>query len=162
MWLAGIAALVGAAAVAATAVIARAAPEATPANEVTTWNAIAANTLVAFPGPAGGAGHALQIHLAMTQGAVYDAVNAIQPRHHRPYLLKRRFAATASKEAAIATAAYQVLSDIVATVPERIPFPNRASLLQSLAAQYATSLAAIPDRRSRRTGSRRGMLRPRR
>jgi hypothetical protein len=145
MWLAGIAALVAAAAVAATAVIARAAPEATPANEVTKWNAIAANTLVAFPGPAGGAGNAIQIHLAMTQGAVYDAVNATEPRHHRPYLLKRRFAATASKEAAVAAAAYRVLSNIVATVPERIPFPNRASLLQSLAEQYATSLAAIPE-----------------
>jgi hypothetical protein len=145
MWLAGIAAPTAAAAVAATAVIAFAAPEATPANEVTKWNAIATSTLVAFPGPAGGAGHALQINLGMTQGAVYDAVNAIEPRHHRPYLLKRRFAATASKDAAVATAAYRMLSNIVATVPERIPFPNRAGLLQSLTAEYATSLAAIPD-----------------
>jgi hypothetical protein len=116
-----------------------------PGNAVTEWNLIAGNTLVAMPGPAGGAGHALQVHLAMTQGAVYDAVNAIEPRHHRPYLLQRRFAATASKEAAAATAAYRVLSNIVATVPERIPFPNRASLLQALEAAYATSLAAIPD-----------------
>jgi hypothetical protein len=114
-------------------------------NTVTEWNLIAANTLVAMPAPAGGAGHALQINLGMTQGAVYDAVNAIEPRHHRPYLLQRRFAATASKKAAAATAAYRVLSNIVATVPERIPFPNRTSLLQSLATQYATSLAAIPD-----------------
>jgi hypothetical protein len=114
-------------------------------NAVTEWNLIAANTLVAMPGPAGGAGPAIQISLAMTHGAVYDAVNAIEPRHYRPYLLERRFAATASKDAAVATAAYRVLSNIVATVPQRIPFPNRASLLQSLAAQYATSLAAIPD-----------------
>jgi hypothetical protein len=114
-------------------------------NAVTEWNLVAANTLVAMPGPAGGAGNALQIDLAMTQGAVYDALNAIEPRHHRPYLLERRFAATASKEAAVATAAYRVLSDIVATVPERIPFPNRASLSHSLATQYAASLAAIPD-----------------
>jgi PAP2 superfamily len=114
-------------------------------NAVTEWNLIAANTLVAMPGPAGGAGGAIQISLAMTHGAVYDAVNAIEPRHYRPYLLERRFAATASKDAAVATAAYRVLSNIVATVPERIPFPNRASLLQALAARYATSLAAIPD-----------------
>src|SRR6266511_1305063 len=118
-----------------------AAPEATPANEVTKWNAIAANTLVAFPGPAGGAGTALQINMAMTQSAIYDALNAIEPRHHRPYLLKRRFAATASKEAAVATAAYRVLANIVTTVPERISFPNRASLLQSLQTQSDAALA---------------------
>jgi hypothetical protein len=114
-------------------------------NTVTEWNLIAANTLVAMPGPAGGAGHALQINLGMTQGAVYDALNAIEPRHYRPYLLNRRFAATASKKAATATAAYHVLSNIVATVPERIPFPNRTSLLQSLQTEYDAALAAIPD-----------------
>ena len=114
-------------------------------NAVTEWNLIAVNTLVALPGPAGGAPPALQINMGMTQGAVYDAVNAIEPRHHRPYLLKRRFSSMASKEAAVATAAYGVLSNIVSTVPASIPFPTRASLLQSLAAQYAASLAAIPD-----------------
>jgi hypothetical protein len=81
----------------------------------------------------------------MVQGAVYDAVNAIEPKHHRPYLLKRRFAATASKEAAVATAAYTVLSNIVSTVPTSISFPARESVLQSLASRYASSLESIPD-----------------
>ena len=121
-------------------------------NAVTEWNLIAVNTLAAMPGAAGGAGPAIQINLAMTQGAVYDAVNAIEPRHHRPYLLKRRFSARASKEAAVATAAYRVLASIVATVPATIPFPGRASLLQSLAAQYAASLAAIPNTPFKRQG----------
>jgi hypothetical protein len=121
-------------------------------NAVTEWNLIAANTLVTMPGPAGGAGHALQISLGMTQGAVYDAVNAIEPTHHRPYLLKRRFSARASKEAAVATAAYRVLSDIVATVPATIPFPTRENLLQSLAAQYAASLAQVPEGPFKRQG----------
>jgi hypothetical protein len=133
------------AAVAALATVALAAPAAAWPNEVTNWNRIATGTLVAFPGPAGGAPPALQINTGMTEGAVYDAINAITPKHHRPYLLKRRFAATASKDAAAATAAYRVLSDIVATVPATIPFPNRASLLQSLQTEYAASLAAIPD-----------------
>jgi len=133
------------AAIAALAAVALAAPAVAPASEVTNWNEIATDTLVAFPGPAGGAPPALQINMGMTQGAVYDAINAITPKHHRPYLLKRRFAVTASKDAAAATAAYRVLSDIVATVPERIPFPNRASLLQSLQTEYAASLTAIPD-----------------
>jgi hypothetical protein len=129
----------------ALALLARATPAAAQANEVTHWNQIATDTLVAFPLPAGGAAPAMYINMGMTQGAVYDALNAIEPQHHRPYLLNRRFAATASKEAAAATAAYRVLSNIVSTVPANISFPNRASLLQSLASEYATSLAAIPN-----------------
>ena len=114
-------------------------------NAVTHWNEIAASTLVAMPGPAGGAPSALQINMGMTQGAVYDAINAITPKHHRPYLLNRRFSARASGEAAAATAAYRVLSNIISTVPAGITFPNRDILLQSLADQYDTSLNAIPD-----------------
>jgi hypothetical protein len=121
-------------------------------NQVTHWNGIATSTLVLIPGPAGGAPPALQINMGMTQGAVYDAVNAITPKHYRPYLLKRRFSARASKEAAAATAAYSVLSNIVSTVPASISFPNRQSLLQSLAAEYAASLAAIPPSRHRTQG----------
>ena len=134
------------------AAVAFAAPAAAQANEVTDWNRIATNTLVAFPGAAGGAPPALNINMGMTQGAVYDALNATEPRHHRPYLLKRRFSARASKEAAAATAAYRVLSSIVSTVPVTISFPNRASLLQALDAQYATSLAAIPETPFKRQG----------
>src|SRR5215207_365755 len=122
-----------------------AAPVVTATNPVTDWNLTAVNTLTTLPGPAGGAPPASQISMGMVQGAVYDAVNAITPKHHRPYLLKRRFAATASKDAAVATAAYMVLSNIVSTVPASIPFPTRASVLQSLASQYAASLSAIPD-----------------
>jgi hypothetical protein len=138
--------------VALAAVVLSAAPAAAQANEVTDWNRIATNTLVAFPGAAGGAPPALNINMGMTQGAVYDALNATEPRHHRPYLLKRRFSARASKEAAAATAAYRVLWSIVSTVPVTISFPNRASLLQTLDAQYATSLAAIPERPFKRQG----------
>ncbi|MDQ3810903.1 MAG: vanadium-dependent haloperoxidase, partial [Chloroflexota bacterium] len=114
-------------------------------NAVTEWNLIAMNTLVPFPPPAGGAPPAIQVHMGMVQGAVYDAVNATEPRRRQPYLLDERFAPTASKEAAVATAAYRVLSNIVSTVPARIAFPNRADLLQALDTAYDTSLAAIPD-----------------
>ena len=124
---------------------AAAAPVVTATNPVTDWNLTAVNTLTTLPLPAGGAPPASQISMGMVQGAVYDAVNAITPKHHRPYLLKRRFAATASKDAAVATAAYMVLSNIVSTVPASISFPTRASVLQSLASQYAASLSAIPD-----------------
>jgi hypothetical protein len=137
-------------AIAALTAVALAAPAA-QATEVTNWNGIATDTLVAFPGPAGGAPPALQISMAMTQGAVYDAVNAIE-RRHRPYLLWTRFHPKASKDAAAATAAYRVLSDVVATVPATIAFPTRADLLAKLAAYYAASLGKIPDTRSRSRG----------
>jgi hypothetical protein len=124
--------------------VALSAPAVAQANSVTSWNEFAARTLLAFPGPAGGAPPASQIHMGMVQGAVYDAVNAIEPRR-RPYLLERRFDPRASKEAAVATAAYRMLSSIITTVPATIAFPNRASLLTSVGTEYATALALIPD-----------------
>jgi hypothetical protein len=45
-------------------------------NPVTEWNLFAASTLGAFPAAASGASPALLINIGMTQGAVYDAVNA--------------------------------------------------------------------------------------
>ena len=83
--------------------------------------------------------------MGMVQGAVYDAVNAITPKHHRPYLLNRRFGNTASDDAAVATAAYLVLKNIVETVPQSITFANRGALLASLETQYNASKNAIPD-----------------
>src|SRR5215218_6486063 len=115
-------------------------------NAVSEWNLIAVNTLVNLPGPAGGAPPASQINMGLTQGAVYDAVNATEPRHHRPYLLKRRFSARASQEAAVASAAYLVLSDLVSAVPTGVPFAGRAGVLAALDARYAAALADIPDR----------------
>src|SRR5262245_32040629 len=128
---------------------ARAAPGA--ANEVINWNRIAADTLVAFPLAAGGAPPALQINMGMTQGAVYDAVNAIEPTY-QPYPLETRFDPMASQEAAVATAASRVLANIVSTVPATIPFPNRATLLETVAADYDAALAAIPDSASKAAG----------
>jgi len=124
--------------------LALASPTVARANAVTDWNQIASDTLVAFPGPAGGAPSALQLNMGMTQGAVYDALNAIEPRY-QPYLLEERFDPGASKEAATATAAYRVLSNIVSTVPDSIPFPNKQQLLDTLATEYTNSLDGIPD-----------------
>jgi hypothetical protein len=144
LWLAATAAL---ALVGALGVIgAAAAPPAEPnASAVTQWNSIAVNTLVGLPQPAGGAAPSSQINVGMVQGAVYDAVNAITPKHHRPYLLMRRFGNTASTEAAVATAAYLVLKNIVETVPQTISFPTRGSVLVSLETQYDASEDAISD-----------------
>jgi hypothetical protein len=144
LWLTGVAvgALIGGLSVVGAAA---APPEASGAGSVTHWNLIAVNTLAGLPGPAGGAPPSTQINVGMVQGAVYDAVNAITPKHHRPYALKRRFANTASDEAAVATAAYLVLKNIVETVPQSISFPTRGAVLASLATPYNTATDAIPD-----------------
>ena len=83
--------------------------------------------------------------MGMVQGAVYDAVNAIGPKQHRPYLLDRRAGAKASIDAAAATAAYDVLRELVSTAPARAPFPGREGLLSTLSVEYEDSLDAIDD-----------------
>jgi hypothetical protein len=139
-------------------VVVPAAPAAAAVNEVTNWNRIATATLVQFPPLAGGAPPALQINMGMVQGGVYDAVNAIE-QMHEPYLLHTTFPSTASKEAAVATAAFTVLSDIIASVPDTVPFPpgtvlfpNEAALQASISNSYTASLAAIPNGQSKSDG----------
>jgi len=144
---------VGALVVALGALSASAAPPAeADATAVTQWDLVAASTLAGLPMPAGGAAPASQINMGMVQGAVYDAVNAITPKHHRPYLLSRRFGNTASDEAAVATAAYLVLNNIIETVPQSISFPTRGTVLASLATQYNAAIDAISDSPSKQKG----------
>ena len=64
------------------AVVALAVPVAAQANEVTNWNSIAQNTILAQP-PNASAPPASAVFMAMVQGSVYGAVNAID-RRHRP------------------------------------------------------------------------------
>jgi hypothetical protein len=135
------------------AVGASAAPPAeADASEVAHWNQLAATTLAVVPAPDGGAPPAFQINMGMVQGAVYDAVNAIGPREHEPYLLTKRASAKASIDAAVATAAYDVISELVSTAPDRVPFPGREDLLDTLSAAYTGSLEAIDDGASKTHG----------
>ena len=98
------------------------------ANEVTKWNEIAVNTVNAQP-PLTSAPNAGSIFVAMAQGAVYGAVNAVD-RHGKPYLVNRSFP-KASADAAAATAAFRVLYTL---------FPSAA-----LQTAYGGSLAGIPN-----------------
>ena len=127
-------------------------PAGTDASEVIHWNQVATTTLAAVPGPNGGAPPAFSINMGMVQGAVYDAVNAIGPKRHRPYLLNARTGAKASIDAAVVTAAYDVLSELVSTAPERAPFPGRAGLLSTLSSAHATSLGSIDDNAFKKQG----------
>ena len=103
----------GAGLVAAAALISLVVSAPARADTVTDWNTTAFTALTAAP-PAG-AGQAptvSTIHMAMVHGAVYDAVNAID-RRYRPYLTSPKAKEWYSKDAAAATAAYRVLSNIL-------------------------------------------------
>jgi hypothetical protein len=114
-------------------------------NVVVEWNKIATAAIFS-PAAAGGAGqppHAGVLSMAMVQGAVYDAVNAIDGGY-QPYLPTSPADASYSKEAAAATAAYCVLVGFVeATDPCDRPglFPGQRAARKL---QYDASLADVP------------------
>ena len=112
---------------------------------VRVWNLHAVNALINAPGAAiPGAGQTppvSELHLAMVQGAVYDAVNAIDGGH-QPYLAGLPPASpSASSEAAVATAAHHVLVGLgIGLVPALSQVVrDRLDVL------YADALAGIPD-----------------
>jgi hypothetical protein len=105
------------------------APAPARADTVTDWNGYASTAIVATaaqPPPVA------VLSFAMVQGAVYDAVNAIDGGH-RAYLPEPPAAPSASKDAAAATAAYRVLVAL---------FPAQQATLQPL---YETSLAGVEN-----------------
>jgi hypothetical protein len=109
------------------------------------WNLHAVNALINAPSaPIPGAGQPPQVselHLAMVQGAVYDAVNAIDGGH-RSYLAGLPPASpSASPEAAVATAAHDVLVGLGIGLVPALPQVVR----DRLDALYADVLAGIPD-----------------
>jgi len=120
------------------AAVALAIPAVAQANEVTKWNEIAVNTINAqtpiTSGPPAGA-----VFVAMVQGAVYGAVNAVD-RHGRPYLVNRSYP-KASADAAAATAAFRVLDSFFS-----------ATHHAALQTAYDESLLAIPSGASKEQG----------
>ena len=106
-----------------------AAPGFARADGVSDWNAIASTSIAVT---AGQAPHPSSISFAMVQGAVYDAVNAID-RRYRPYLVAPQANPWDSKDAAAATAAYRVLASL---------FPAQAVGLKT---QYDAYVANLPD-----------------
>jgi hypothetical protein len=102
-------------------------------NAAIDWNAIAASSIMTpAPGGAGQAPHVAALSLAMVQGAVYDAVNAIDGGYE-PYLAAPQADSSYSQEAAVAAAAFSVLVGL---------FPAQETALLT---PYNASLAALPD-----------------
>jgi hypothetical protein len=115
-------------------------------NAATEWNAIAATAIMST---AGQPSHVAPLSLAMVQGAVYDAVNAIDGGHE-PYLVAPAADPSYSKEAAAATAAFRVL---VGLFPAQQPASSRST---------TPHLRACPPGRRRRAGSPSASRRPQR
>jgi hypothetical protein len=136
------------------AVPTRAAP-ATPAvavggDAVLTWNEITAEATVRSGiAPLFDPLHESRIY-AMVHIAVHDALNGIQ-RRSRPYAIDLRRLPGASPEAAVATAAHDVLVAVLDELP-----PEFADGIQPAVdyvnGQYSGALAAIPKDAARRQG----------
>jgi PAP2 superfamily len=113
----------------------------TTENMAIRWNAIASTAIMAAaPTGAGQPPQAAVLSLAMVQGAVYDAVNAIDGGY-QPYLVAPPADPGDSKEAAAATAAFRVLVGFPGRTPPLLGLvPGQLLTLQPL---YDTSLAEV-------------------
>src|SRR5437870_11469576 len=119
----------------APALVALASTPVARADAVTDWNLIASTAIVTT---AGQPPPVSALSFAMVQGAVYDAVNAID-RGYQPYLPEPPSNPTDSKEAATAAAAFRGLVGF-----DDLPglFPSQQPTLQPL---YDSYIAGLPD-----------------
>ena len=113
------------------------APVVASADTVTQWNQHAANSLYVT---AAQPPNVSVLHMAMVQGAVFDAVNAIDGGREGYLLTSRVATPTDSKDAAAATAAYKML---VSIVPVQQP---------ALQAFYDATLAGITNGQAKTRG----------
>ena len=118
-----------------------------PETAVLDWNKHALDALANATGaPTPGSGMAAPVqlvHLAMVQGAVYDAVNSIAGGYE-PYLDVPASPGTASNAAAAATAAHDVLVAVLNEAPLTATFTAtvRAAIITRLDFLLADSIAA--------------------
>jgi hypothetical protein len=108
-------------------------PQAAKADVVSDWNATTQTVLLATGGSPG-------VYFAMVHAAIYDAVNAIDGGHQVFAVRPKTNGEGASKEAAAAAAAYNVLLGL---------YPSQQALLHPA---YAASLAAVPDGNAKTRG----------
>ena len=121
------------------------------------WNERAINTLVNGPAAATPGVQFTPpvafIHLAIVQAAVYDAVNAIKCGHD-PSRAGLNAPTSASQGAAASTAAHDTLIGLVDQAPltATLTAGVKADIKARLDAEYASSLAEIPDGEAKAKG----------
>ena len=124
-------------------------PTAASADAVVTWNQNAATAATAACLHLSGNGLAESRMYAMMHAAIHDAVNAID-RRSRPYAFEGQVGGAASFDAAVATAARDVLVAVIPTLPESAECI--ANGLDSVNVAYGAALAAIPDTPAKSNG----------
>src|SRR3954451_10046515 len=107
------------------------------ADTVTDWNKNATDVLIVDNGQ----GAVSNAHLAMVEGAVYDAVNAID-RRYTPLVSMPHARRWYSEDAAAIAAAYRVLTT---SEPPLVPVENLPGAAAKLWPRYDTALTLIPD-----------------
>lgn len=114
------------------------------ADAVTDWNANAGKAAIAACiSPSADPFHESRMY-AMAHLAVHDALNAIT-RRFRPYALDSHAPLSASPEAAVATAAHDVLIAAISQIPAGFPQACRDAGTASVETDYTAALAAIAD-----------------
>jgi hypothetical protein len=122
-------------------------PRLAMADAVTNWNEIAGNASIAAglstPEASLDPVHESRI-FAMAHIAIHDALNAID-RRNRPYAFHGRAFHGASPDAAVATAAHDVLVALFRQIPNP-PFPAAAAnaAVELIETAYTSEIAAIP------------------
>ena len=140
---------------AAVAALALAAPAASAhhprSDAVAVWNANAGKAAVAACiSPVGPSPAEARIY-AMTHIAIHDALNAID-RRSRPYAYRGRARRHASPDAAVATAARDVLVPTLGQLVWLVPQECADAAVASVEADYAAALDAIRDGRAKTRG----------
>ena len=141
-----VAAMLGVALVAPTGVAGRplASQPGSSGDAVLAWNANAGEAaLAAGLAPTGNPLYESHMY-AMTHVAIHDALNAID-RRYRPYAFFGHASRRASTDAAVATAARDVLVPLLGQM-------SADAAIASVEADYAAALDAIPDRPAKRKG----------
>lgn len=124
---------------------------ASSSDAVSVWNANAGEAaLAACIAPTGNPLHESHMY-AMAHLAIHDALNAID-RRFRPYAFFGRASRGASTDAAVATAARDVLVPVLGQIPAPFPPACIAAAIEGVEADYAAALDAVPDRPAKRKG----------
>jgi hypothetical protein len=113
------------------------------ADVVADWNAVAGKAAVkACIAPADDPLHESRLY-AMMHVAIHDALNAIDPRY-RPYVFRSPQVRWASVDAAVATAAHDVLVPVIQQIPEPFSADCRAAGVAVVEAAYEAALQSVP------------------